>query len=584
MKKLHILFIVLVLASLAVACGKDSASSGGTSGGSASGEVSHEKYAKFITVDVFDSYANYQGMQTGWFAKIVKEKFNMELNIISPNVAGGGDTLYQTRVASGDLGDLILTGADNGRINDLSKYGLLVDMTPYLEGSDLLTRFGDAVASMNGLNETAGIYGIPTEVSSKNPDEPSEGLELIYGPYVRWDLYAELGYPIIGTLEDILPVLKDMQALQPTTESGSKVYGFSLFSDWDGNMMMMGKQPTCLYGYDELGFTLVSADGTDIQSIIDSDSQYIRALNLYFQANQMGLMDPESATQNFDTVYTKYQNGQVLYSPWPWLGQAAFNTMENKNAGKGFMIAPVEDMLVYSYGARPLGGQYFIGVGTKAEDPERLVDFIQWLYSPEGVLASASQTSGTSGPEGLTWEMVDGEPVLTEFGKRAFYESDAELPESWGGGFWGEGSSALNFTTVLPFDINPETGFSYSHTLWDSVVTLHNTPVDKDWQNHMNALTTLEYLQKNDMMIVSPGHGFIAPPESSHISTLRAQVNSIIKEYSWKMVFAKDKAEFDKLLSTMQDTVLGLGYNEVLEVDMANAQTMIQAQRNAVAQ
>ncbi len=53
---------------------------------SVSGENS--KYEEFLTVDVFDSQANYQGIQSGWFAKIVKDKFNMELNIIAPNVAG----------------------------------------------------------------------------------------------------------------------------------------------------------------------------------------------------------------------------------------------------------------------------------------------------------------------------------------------------------------------------------------------------------------------------------------------------------------------------------------------------------------
>ncbi len=74
------------------------------------------KYPEFITVDVFDSQANYQGIQSGWFAKIVKDKFNMELNIIAPNVAGGGDTLFQTRSANGNLGDLILTNANKGRL------------------------------------------------------------------------------------------------------------------------------------------------------------------------------------------------------------------------------------------------------------------------------------------------------------------------------------------------------------------------------------------------------------------------------------------------------------------------------------
>ena len=36
-----------------------------------------------MTVEVFDSLASSQGLQkSGWFAKIVKDKFNIKLNII----------------------------------------------------------------------------------------------------------------------------------------------------------------------------------------------------------------------------------------------------------------------------------------------------------------------------------------------------------------------------------------------------------------------------------------------------------------------------------------------------------------------
>ena len=47
---------------------------------------------------------------------------------------------------------------------------------------------------------------------------------------------------------------------------------------------------------------------------------------------------------------------------------------------------------------------------------------------------------------------------------------------------------------------------------------------------------------------------------------------SVIVDSSWKMVFAKDEAEFNSLLKEMQDTVKGLGYKDVLKVDMKNAQ------------
>ena len=94
-----------------------------------------------------------------------------------------------------------------------------------------------------------------------------------------------------------------------------KVYGFSMFRDWDDNMMNAVKQPCCMYGYDEYGVVLAKADGSDYQSIIDDASLYIRMLNFYFEANQMGLLDPESMNQNYDRCFEKYRQGQVLFSP-----------------------------------------------------------------------------------------------------------------------------------------------------------------------------------------------------------------------------------------------------------------------------
>ncbi|MBO6348447.1 ABC transporter substrate-binding protein [Enterococcus casseliflavus] len=530
---------------------------------------SESGYDETITIDVYNGLANYMGMQEGWFAKIVRDKFNMELNIIAPNVAGNGDTLYQTRTAAGDLGDLIIV--DNGQqYNELVEAGLLTDASEYYETMENVQRFDAAVQNLN--KDADGLYGFPTSVSTLKATDPSEGLDPTFGAYVRWDLYGEQGYPEIGTLEDLLPVIQKMQEANPTTDSGKKVYGFSLFSDWDGNMMNAGKQLVTYYGYDESGFVLAKADGSDYQSILDSDSEYIRALKFYFQANQMGLVDPESTTQNYDTLFAKFQEGQVLFSWWPWLGQAAFNTTTNLTEGKGFMLAPIQDQKIFSYGAEVYGGKQFIGIGSNAEDPERIAAFIDWLYSSEGVLANSSQTSGSSGPEGLTWEMKDGEPVLTEFGKQALLDGDGDVPEEYGGGSYKDGVSALNVNTVLPIDINPDTGFPYAYTMWESYQNETTDPVKEDWSKNMGgAESTIGYLEENDQLLVAPGASYVAPEDSSEISTLRNQAKATIIEYSWRMVFAKDEAEFDQLLKEMQETADGLGYQTVLEFDMNNA-------------
>ena len=67
----------------------------------------------FLTLDVFAGRANYQGMQEGWYAKLVRDKFNLAFNIIAPNVSGGGNLLFETRLSSGKVGDIVITSLAN---------------------------------------------------------------------------------------------------------------------------------------------------------------------------------------------------------------------------------------------------------------------------------------------------------------------------------------------------------------------------------------------------------------------------------------------------------------------------------------
>ena len=99
-----------------------------------------------------------------------------------------------------------------------------------------------------------------------------------------------------------------------------------------------------------------------------------------------------------------------------------------------------------------------------------------------------------------------------------------------------------------------------------------------------NAETTVDYLENADQVIVAPGASYVAPEDSSEISTLRNQVKSTVVEYSWKMVFAKNEAEFNSLKKELQDTAKGLGYEDVLKVDMANAKDQNEQRESVVAE
>lgn len=563
-KKVSLALVALLAAGSLASCS--------AGGGDEQGAIDEfpEKWDEQITIDVFDGLANYMGVQQGWFAKIVEDKFNMKLNIIAPNVAGGGDTLYNTRVAAGELGDLIIVNKGE-QLDELVQGGLVLDAADYYPAMESVSKFDKAVEHLNDGKD--GVFAFPSSVSSLKPTEPSEGLNPTFGPFVRWDYYKELGYPDVGTLEDLLPVLADMQAAHPTTDNGQPVYGFSLFKDWDGNMMVTAKQPACFYGYDEIGFVLAKADGSDYQGILDPNGEYMRSLKLYFDANQLGLVDPESTTQNYDTLFSKFQNGQVLFSWWPWLGQSAFNTEENMAAGKGFQMVPMEDQEIFSYGAEAYGGKPIFAIGSKAEDPERIAAFIDWLYSAEGAYANNAQTGASAGPQGLTWDVNDaGEPELTDFGKQVFLEGGGTVPEEWGGGDYADGVSALNISAVLPIEVDTETGFPYSYTFWPTYQAAIANPLTEDWSAKMGGATsTMEYLQTNDQVLVAPGASYAPPADSSEIETLRNQVKEIVKQFSWQMVFADSEAKFESLRDELIETANGLGYEKVLEFDMENA-------------
>ena len=552
-----------------------------------SGENS--KYEEFLTVDVFDSQANHQGIQSGWFAKIVKDKFNMELNIIAPNVAGGGDTLFQTRSAAGNLGDLIFTSADRGRLQDLVTAGLVMDMTDLIKGEENLERYRDAIEYSNKeLVEEEGIYMIPSEVTTLSPTTPMEGTDCNSGVYLRWDLYEELGCPELNTVEDMLDVLKEMQELCPESDSGKKTYAFSLFKDWDDNAMKQGAWLPSLYGYRFMGDAVYSADDSlPPQSLVDENSVYVRNLKLFFTANQMGLMDPESTTQNYDTLYSKYKDGAVLFSPWPWLGQAAYNVTEHVEEGKGFMAIPVADTQIYSWGCYAKGNPANSAmIGSKAQDPQRMADFIDWLYSPEGIGNSAGHSVTLSGPEGLTWEEKDGKPYLTEYGKEAMQGGDPQnipVPEEWGGGNFSDGANRIVSSVVYKMDTNPTYNEPYDPSMWSTTMQENRTKIDEQWTETFGSEWPLDYVAEKNALHPMPGIAYRKPQDSGDIKTKRSQCGEVIKEYSWKMVYAEDENTFKSLWQEMKDKIKGFGYDEVLAYDLENLKVIQKATEEALA-
>lgn len=581
--------------------GKNGASSGGkepaagtaTASGSGSPETSASGLdrSKELKLTVFSTTANYAGEQTGWFAKIIKDKFNIKLNIIASNL-DGGDNKIAAMMASGDMGDIIVFGDDKGNYPNAIKAGLLLDWTKdgLLDkyGQDIVKSFPRAIEKAKiSFGGGSAVYGIGNNVATNQPG-PSEGKDMTWGPDLRWDLYQKIGAPPIDSIEDYLPVLKKMQELEPTNEQGKKTYAFSLWSDWDGNYKLtLAKQFANMYGYDEIVDTAVyvKADEPKYYDFLSDESWYMKSLKLYFDANQMGLVDPDSLSQKFDEVTAKYKDGRLLFSWFPWLGAANYNTPERTAQGKGFALVPFKGEKVWSTGFNQYGGNGILSIGAKAKDPERIMEFINWFYTPEGAMISAGGgTSIPNGPKGLLWDIgSDGKPYVTDLGWQAYQDQKGtQMPQEYGGGSFDNGMNKINFSFVVPSLTNPETGEPYDHNLWETSLKRNPTKLDSDWREKMGALTAKEYFVKNDMVAVAP-QGFTGKEPLQMDQALlqkNKQIGTVIQQYSWKMVFAKNEAEYEKLKAEMLKKVKGLGYDEVMAFSVKKAEELFEARKS----
>ncbi len=536
-------------------------------------EVNHDET---LTIEVYDVAANYQGMQTGWYAKEIKDRFNIELNIVAPQVSGDAASLYQTRCASGDLGDIIIL--DNADMQDCVDVGLIADISEELPNYENIMKYEEQINLFNdAMNEAIGkegIYAIPAEMNSNGPTEYKE--DTVYTmPRMEWDHYVEVGAPEMKNLDDLLDTLKKIQDAYPTNEAGDKTYALSLWPDWDGTSIENVNQITKWYGQEVNGSVLIGTDNS-ITPLTDKDGAYYKMLKFLYQANQMGLVDPDSATQDWNAACDKMRQGRVHLFWYNWQ-RGFWNSPEKGEARQNYCAIPVGDMNVFQasdtyYGD---GRVWAIGSGVSDEDRARILEFMDWLCSPEGL------TMQHIGQDGFIYTVNDdGTYTLTDVGLTRF-SADPEVPEELGGGSWNDGNNQVNQWMVAGVEMNPVTGETFSSDYWASYIKQNDTATTKEWAEKFGAANEVEYLKENGMLEPVPSVNLALAIDTTDIALIRSQCGDQVKTTSWRAIFAADDAEFDQLWDDMCTTLEGLGWDQLVEFDTEKYQPVIAAREAA---
>lgn len=569
MKRVIVALIAVAMAATSlVACG------GTSSGGD-----------DIITLDCYSQLANYQGKQEGWFGAILKDKFGVELNIIKE-----GDNTYATRMESGNLGDLVVWGSNGenymgavqaGLLLDWTQYGILEDYGPYINENMQAALQNNAKIS----GDTGAIYGFGHGVATNSQDHD----EFFYSWDLRYDYYAELGYPEIKDLDDLFDVFVAMKELHPTDADGKETYAVSIWPDWDGNMVMYPKSlATAYYGYDEFHLGLYNNDTGELYDalMINEDGSYgpyLEMLQFFNRLYRAGLLDPDSDIQTYDEAVAKVKTGRTFWSIFNYAGSAAFNTADNLDANMAMYTVVPEDATPCVYGLGNLGGTRIWSIGSKTKYPEKCMEILNWLCTPSGFLTSEY------GPEGLCWYYDEnGLTCFTELGYACTTDtstvlvSDDPQYEIYVGKKFKDGQQQINNLTWSRSATNPESGERYLYKYWASQLTpAAEGSLDADWRERTGADTADEYLNNRVKEDGTPAYsvaiatGYAEGAKSKELSVVWEQVTQAIVQGSWIAIEANSDAEFEKAINDMITNANsydnGNGYQECLDWTLEEA-------------
>ncbi len=498
-----------------------------------------------LRLQILDMPANESGVITGWFNDYIKEQVGVELEFLP--TGDQGEQKLQALMASGELPDLVVFKDDKQVINAVTGDMLLAyddykELVPnlYKNAATSLQYYADNMSNGQGK-----AYAVGVELKNAVEESGDTG-----GISIRYDYYKELGSPEVKTMEDWLPIIKQMQDAHPTNEDGQKAYGISLFKDWDRSYMTLGMFFAPLVGVNIQGEgNLAQVDYTnneEVSSILDEDSAYMRFLRFMFEANQMGLVDPDSMTQRFNDYTQKVTDGRVHWAVGDW--GTSFTT-EQQNEGIGFRrLAGTEDKILLSP-KQIVGKGWSVSVSKASKHPEEAMKVVNLLFDYETAMVEQN------GPKGICWDVDEnGNPYVTEEGYQWYTDSEK----------MGKGKGNNVFRAFTAESVNEDMGCVMNNSYWDKPdYAPADTKLVQEWKEDFGIGDMLQLQYQRGNVIVRP---FVPNPTfTDEMEQISARVGDVIKTNSWKMVFAKDQAEFDALYKEMVEKAEGMGINEFVD-------------------
>jgi len=558
-KTLKIMMVLVVTLSMLIsmtACGGTPGTGSGSTvstNSQASTSTATSAQKELVTIRITETNNIFGTDTSDEVSKAIEKKLNIKLEYSSNDA-----DKFKLLIAGNDLGDVVICG-DSKQLIDGNQV-LAMDDLLKTNGPDLLKNCADKIAfSKKYISEGQNkLYWLPAHGLQNVQDmQTKQYFEYQLGNFIRWDYYKELGYPEVKNWDDFLKVLLDIQKKHPTTADGKKVYGLQLWTDW-GNFEFLTNQAL---GYDNqnIGSSMNYMDHTGkLSTIATADDSFLwKSIKNYWNAKQMGLLDPDSFTQKKENGVQKLINGQVLAITNGWDNGIINPALAQKFGPEvGLGMLPTVMPVAFADAFSTCGWKGFAtGIAASSKYPDRAMDLINYLSSYEGVRLVKS------GAKDIHWTMVNGKPevkadVLQQSSTDPDFRKKTGISRETLDHLIG-----LDGTTVDPADGTALDLFSIPKAL-----ELKNSPFNKSYSTYFGVTFPGAAVDKaiKDGKVIKGLYNTIVVDLLPSIPDDMKRIESQIKDYLTKLIpkmilTPKTEAEFNAMQKIAQDDMKKMG-------------------------
>lgn len=558
-KRILAMLLAAVMTASLAGCGKGGETAAGTAGNDNGGQEAAGQ-DEVVTLKMFiRNQSKYTGLQEDPVAKYIEEKLGIRIELTVDSSLGNTtaqtstfNELLATKLASNDLDDIMDFGSPSGNPEILNNLNRAVEAGMIIPLDDLVAEYTENLSTDPRLtirNDYRREHMYNDGKFYSVGGWGGMGLDQLPGAanWVRWDLYKEMGYPDVETDEDYLEMLKEMQDSYPETPGGEKVYAIGgAFADPQGmGDGFVNRDYPLSKGYEPLeGNYAVYLNHATKQveaPLQDPDSFFWNGVKLYYKANQMGILDPGAVTMSSAEYTEKINKGAYLSAVNGWQvmnKEAILDGLGMKDAGY-MPMRPLEDVVSLSvYWESVVGGNEF-AITSKCKYPEKAIQFLDWCMSEEG------SRMITQGAEGMAYTMDGDVPSVTQQYLDDNAGGTVDMAETYGK--WKY--AGINAFQHIDVDSN---GYYIQP---EQIPNVDNySAVKKDALSFYGTESFTDYFTqyKNRAGEKLPNviwstytSGIGSKPDD--IKQKYAQINEYMYKQIFKMIYAKDDAEYEAL-------------------------------------